>query len=237
MKTFKVLGLLLTYPVPETMQHWPAMSALLEQEQLLGKKALKQIQQWISDTQEQDIYELQENYVATFDRGRGHCLHLFEHIHGESRERGQAMVDLTEMYAAKGLSIQHSELPDYLPMFLEYFALCEFDEAQPLLSEISHILVSIGTKLKQRDNSYHVVFDTLLHLSKARVDQKVIDAAIAFVEAEDNSLEALDKEWEEAEAFSGDPQESDCASCVPETALAAANKDGEQAIKIVGGIQ
>lgn len=238
MKTFKILGLLLTYPVPETIQHWPAMSALLEEEQLLGKKALKHIQQWMSDTHAKDIYALQESYVETFDRGRGHCLHLFEHIHGESRERGQAMVDLAEMYATKGLSIQHSELPDYLPLFLEYCSLCDFNEAQSLLSEVSHILVSIGTKLKKRDNSYHVIFETLQYLSKARVDQKVIDEAIAFVEAEDNSLEALDKEWEEAEAFSGDPQESDCASCVPETALATSLDNGsEQAIKIVGGIQ
>ncbi len=232
MKTFHILGLLLTYPVSETLDLWPDMSELLAKEKLLGTKSLRNIQRWIDNRLKEDRYDLQENYVATFDRGRGHSLHLFEHIHGESRERGQAMVDLSEMYANKGLSITQSELPDYLPLFLEYCSRCDYTEAQSLLQEINHILVSIGTKLKQRDNDYAQVFDTLQSLANTKVDQKVIDAAIAFVEADDTSLAALDKEWEEAAAFGGDPQQSDCNNC-PDPLTT--NK--EQAIKFVGGMQ
>ncbi|WP_179957750.1 nitrate reductase molybdenum cofactor assembly chaperone [Exilibacterium tricleocarpae] len=206
-------------------------------EGLLAKKPLKRIRQWLAENAERDIYDLQEHYVDTFDRGRGHCLHLFEHVHGDSRERGQAMVDLSEMYAAKGLTINQAELPDYLPLFLEYCSLCDYHQAQALLSEISHILVSIGTRLEQRDNHYHIVFDCLQALAKTKVDQKIIDAAISFVQAEDTSLAALDKEWEEAAAFDGDPQQADCAGCrsVAEEMLPTERR--EQTVKIVGGVQ
>lgn len=227
MKTFKILGLLLTYPVPKTVALWPSMLDLLAQEKILPKTHVKQLQHWLDSNVKNDIYQLQEDYVETFDRGRGHCLHLFEHVHGESRDRGQAMVDLTSVYAEKGLVIDKAELPDYLPMFLEYCSLCEYSEAQSLLGEVSDIIASIGAKLKQRDNSYHIIFDSLTALSKAKVDKKIIDAAIAFVQAEDNSLDALDKEWEEAEAFGGDPQKSDCNGC---------SSVEEQTIKIVGGL-
>ena len=124
-------------------------------------------------------------------------------------------------------------MPDYLPLFLEYCSRCEYAEAQSLLQEINHILVSIGTKLKQRGNHYWQVFDALEALANTKVDQKVIDDAIAFVAADDTSLEALDQEWEEAAAFGGDPQQSDCNSC-PEPLTPAAK---EQAIKFVGGAQ
>ena len=227
MKTFKILGLFLTYPVPETVALWPSMLELLEQEKILPKKPLKQLKAWAETNSKKDIYALQEDYVETFDRGRGHCLHLFEHVHGESRERGQAMVDLTSVYAEKDLLIDQAELPDYLPMFLEYCSLCEYSEAQSLLGEVSNIIASIGAKLKQRDNNYYLIFDSLLVLTKAKVDKKIIAAAVAFVDAEDTSLDALDKEWEEAEAFGGDPQVSDCHSC---------SSIEEQTIKIVGGL-
>ena len=227
MKTFKILGLFLTYPVPETVSLWPSMLEVLAQENILPKKSFKQLQAWAEANSEKDIYALQEDYVETFDRGRGHCLHLFEHVHGESRERGQAMVDLTSVYAEKGLLINEAELPDYLPMFLEYCSLCEYSEAQSLLGEVSNIIASIGAKLKQRENNYYLIFDGLLALAKAKVDKKIIEAAIAFVHAEDTSLDALDKEWEEAEAFGGDPQVSDCHSCTSVE---------EQTIKIVGGL-
>ncbi|ODS23959.1 nitrate reductase molybdenum cofactor assembly chaperone [Candidatus Endobugula sertula] len=233
-----MLGLLLTYPVPETVLHWPEMLDLLANEKILPKKSLKLIQQWINNKKAQDIYQLQEDYVETFDRSRGHCLHLFEHIHGESRERGQAMVDLSTMYAEKGLTISQAELPDYLPLFLEYCSRCDYQEAQGLLSEITTIVAAIGAKLKARDNDYHVIFDTLQVLAKTKVDQAVIDAALAYVAAEDTRLEALDKEWEEAAAFGGDPQQEDCHSCPSintPTNQSSSHTDQEQIITMVGG--
>jgi nitrate reductase delta subunit len=238
MKTCKLLGLLLTYPAPENVAHWSEVGELVADENLLSKKQLKGLQDFISERTAQDSYELQEEYVETFDRGRGHCLHLFEHVHGESRERGPAMVDLKEMYASKGLTISTTELPDYLPLFLEYCSLCEHEEAKSLLGEVAAILAAIGVKLKKRNNSYHIIFEVLQALSEVKVSQKIIDAAVAAFQQEDTSLEALDKEWEEAAAFGGDPQQDDCHSCDPLATSAIPSDVLEtQTVKIMGGAQ
>ena len=75
---------------------------------------------------------MQEEYVSTFDRGRSHCLHLFEHIHGESRDRGQAMVNLSDAYEEKGFFIDQAELPDYIPCFSSSSLCARSDEAVAL---------------------------------------------------------------------------------------------------------
>src|SRR3546814_637451 len=81
---------------------------------------------------EGDLIDLQENYVATFDRRAAHSLHLFEHIHGESRDRGQALIDLRQEYINHGLLPDTNELPDYIPLFLEFLGQIPQDEAQAL---------------------------------------------------------------------------------------------------------
>ncbi|NOZ67362.1 MAG: nitrate reductase molybdenum cofactor assembly chaperone, partial [Alphaproteobacteria bacterium] len=115
MKTFKILGLLLSYPKAEILPHLDDLMAVLAQEKLLPVRQIKKVKAFVDDMKVRDIYETQENYVEIFDRGRAHCLHLFEHIHGESRDRGQAMVDLAEAYGQKGFYVTAGELPDYLP--------------------------------------------------------------------------------------------------------------------------
>jgi nitrate reductase delta subunit len=214
MKTFKILGLMLTYPKDEMVSHLDELVNVLEDEKILPAKQIKAIAKLTSEMAGMDLMDLQEAYVETFDRGRSHCLHLFEHIHGESRDRGQAMVDLADMYKTKGLYIDIgtvAELPDYLPLFLEYLSLCELEEAKDLLGDTIHVVAAIGAKLKKKDNKYHVVFKALEELSQIKVDKKVIEEAVA--NEEDLSLEAIDKEWEEAEAFGGDPQKDDCGTC------------------------
>lgn len=212
MKTFKILGLLLTYPNAENISHYNEMVQLLEAEKILPTKVLKLIEEFMSKQQVSDLLDLQEEYVETFDRSRSYCLNLFEHVHGESRDRGQAMVDLAEMYHEKGLFIDSKELPDFLPVFLEYLSLCEVTETTELLDDVAHIIATIGAKLKKNKNDYHVVFEALTKLSTVKIDSKIIENALAELAKEDNSLEALDKEWEEAAAFTGDAAE-DCKTC------------------------
>lgn len=212
MNTFKILGLLLTYPNKENLKHFDEMQKVLEEEKILPKKNLKLVNDFMNKKASADLLELQEEYVDTFDRSRSCCLNLFEHVHGESRDRGQAMVDLAEMYHEKGLFIDSKELPDFLPLFLEYLSLCTIDESKELLDDMAHIIVSISAKLKSKKNNYHVIFDALEKLSTVKIDQKIIENALAELENEDNSLEALDKEWEEAAAFTGNAEE-DCKSC------------------------
>lgn len=210
MKTFKILGLLLSYPEQEMVNHLEEMAAVLKEEDIIPPKLLKSLRPLIEELQKKDLIDLQEMYVETFDRGRAHCLHLFEHIHGESRDRGQAMVNLAEMYREKGFYIRPAELPDYLPLFLEYLSFCALGEAKELLGDAMSVIAVIGAKLQKRKNLYAPLFLALQAISEAKIDKKLL--ANAAMEKEDNSLEALDKEWEEAAAFSGSP-EKECGTC------------------------
>ena len=212
MKTFKVLGLLLSYPKAEWLSHLDECETVLVKESALPKKQLSAVLGLVETLRSADLYELQEQYVATFDRGRSHCLHLFEHIHGESRDRGQAMVNLAAAYEEKGLIIDQAELPDYLPLFLEFLSLCPADEAVALLGEPIDIIATIAARLHERSSPYAALFDALVALSKARPDRERIKAVMAEG-PEDTSLEALDKDWEEAAAFAGQPTQSECDAC------------------------
>ena len=107
------------------------------------------------------LIRLQENYVATFDRSTSHSLHLFEHIHGESRDRGQAMVDLLEEYRKHGFELSTTELPDYVPLFLEFLAQLPEDQVQALLGDAIHVLAMIGNKLSVVQSPYACVFEVL----------------------------------------------------------------------------
>ena len=178
MKTFKALGLLLTYPEGSLYKASADIAALLRQESILPEKHIKHIEAFLTHQQQKDLLEAQEDYVETFDRGRAHCLHLFEHIHGESRDRGQAMVDLSDTYASKGLYINNNELPDYLPLFMEYLSRCPFDEARALLGDAVDIIAMIGTKLKKRQSPYSVIITAIVALSASKPNQGAIKQAL-----------------------------------------------------------
>ncbi len=212
MKTFKVLGLLMSYPQPAWLAHLDEFKPALLDEGLLPQKQLRAVLALIDELQSADLYRLQEEYVATFDRGRSHCLHLFEHIHGESRDRGQAMVNLSDAYAEKGFFIDQAELPDYLPLFLEFLSLCPLDEAVALLGEPIDIMATLATRLHKRGSAHAVLFDALVALSKVKPDHDKIREVVAR-EPADDSLEALDKEWQEAAAFAGQPGQPGCGGC------------------------
>jgi nitrate reductase molybdenum cofactor assembly chaperone NarJ/NarW len=212
MKTFKVLGLLMSYPQPAWLAHLDEFKPALLDEGLLPQKQLRAVLALIDELQTADLYRLQEEYVATFDRGRSHCLHLFEHIHGESRDRGQAMVNLSDAYAEKGFFIDQAELPDYIPLFLEFLSLCPLAEAVALLGEPIDIMATLATRLHKRDSSHAVLFDALVALSKVKPDHDKIREVVAR-EPADDSLEALDKEWQEAAAFAGQPGQPGCGGC------------------------
>ena len=138
---------------------------------------------------------LQEQYVATFDRGRALSLHLFEHIHGESRDRGQAMVNLLEVYRKHGFELNARELPDYIPLFLEYLAQRPVEEALDLLAETAHVLTLLGARLAERGNDYHAVFDALTALVGEPDDSAEIRHQAA-TEGPDQAIVNMDKIWD-----------------------------------------
>jgi nitrate reductase delta subunit len=163
-----------------------------------------------------DIFDLQERYVDLFDRVPSLSLHLFEHVHGQTRDRGQAMVELKSLYTQQGLVLDPRELPDYLPAFLEYLSLLDGDAARDLLGEASYVLRSIGARLEKRGSRYAAVLAALLALggAEAWASDTVSDRDIR---AEDDPA-TLDASWAEEPVF-GPP--ADCGAVTREPHAAA----------------
>ena len=165
MKTFKILSLLLCYPESEWLGALPELEQALAAEAELNGDAAGRLTPLFALLRESKLIALQENYVATFDRNPSHSLHLFEHIHGESRDRGSAMIDLLEEYWKHDFDASASELPDYVPLFLEFLSLLPTDEALALLGDAVHVLAAIGRKLDANGSPYATAFQVLEALS------------------------------------------------------------------------
>ncbi|MEW5967213.1 MAG: nitrate reductase molybdenum cofactor assembly chaperone [Pseudomonadota bacterium] len=165
MKTFKVLSLLLMYPESDWLAALPEMHAALVDEAGFNRDAAKRLAPLFDLLHETGLIALQENYVATFDRNPSHSLHLFEHIHGESRDRGSAMIDLLEEYWKRDFDASAAELPDFVPLFLEFLSLLPPEEALELLGDAVHVLAAVGRKLDANGSPYASAFQLLEALS------------------------------------------------------------------------
>ncbi len=154
--------------------------------------------------------ELQAEYVAMFDKGRATSLLLFEHVHGESRDRGQAMVDLMAEYSAAGFELDAHELPDYLPLFLEYLSTRSEAEIGRWLGEIRHILALLTARLEERGADHALVPLSLLALIGAEGDVEEHRPQVKK-EVPDNTPEALDAVWEEEAVRFSATSDEDCA--------------------------
>ena len=196
MLTFKVLAALLVYPEQEVIDSLDEMAAILERERLLPAADRQGIRALMDHLRSADLMEAQALYVRLFDQSRSLSLHLFEHIHGESRERGQAMADLIEHYRSKGLEVSAAELPDFLPLFLEFLSLQPLDEARGLLGETVDIVALLHARLEERRAPYAAVLRAITALSPRRPDQAAIREEVA-AERRDDTPEALDASWED----------------------------------------
>jgi nitrate reductase delta subunit len=165
MKTFKVISILLTYPESDWLAALPELEEALATEADFNGEARTKLAPLFAQLQQTELIPLQENYVATFDRNPSHSLHLFEHIHGESRDRGSAMIDLLEEYWKHDFDASATELPDYVPLFLEFLSLLPSDEALVLLGDAVHVLATIGRKLDANGSPYATAFQLLEALS------------------------------------------------------------------------
>lgn len=209
-RTFKALSALLSYPTPELQAAGRELRDAIAGEGIVDRAHWRTLDRLIDDLAESDIYDLQERYLLLFDRSRSLSLHLFEHVHGESRDRGQAMIDLKELYAKSGLAISATELPDYLPMFLEFLATRPFAEARDLLGQTAHILDALSERLEKRGSPYAAVFGTLASIAPA-ADAEA-EAALLPEEADvdPDDLAALDATWEDKPVSFGPAAASGC---------------------------
>jgi nitrate reductase delta subunit len=226
----KVISLLLSYPTEEFRQSEPDIVAAVAADQGVTERQKVLISRLVEDIARRDLYDAQERYVYLFDRTRSLSLHLFEHVHGESRDRGQAMVDLMAMYEADGFSISARELPDYLPLFLEYLSTKEPAEAAHLLGQTSHILTVLKERLKKRKSIYANAFAVLETLAREKPDRALLDQMMSQPEDDPDDLAALDSIWEEeAVTFGGNAGEAKCGPDRLRTRMrAAARQPGDQ---------
>ena len=190
--TLRVLARLLGYPDAELRSHLGDLGAALRSEQALSTARLGELDALIKSMRTRDPIDMEADYVQLFDRGRATSLHLFEHVHGDSRDRGPAMIDLAQTYEKAGLYLAEGELPDYLPVVLEFASTQPAKEARAFLGEMAHILNAIFSALIKRESPYASVLGALLEIAGEK--------AQAVKVAEEPPL---DESWEEPAVFGG----------------------------------
>jgi nitrate reductase delta subunit len=206
MKTLKVLSALLTYPTRELVDALPELHAVIVDEALVdraSREGLRALMRWMEG---QELLDLEGEYVALFDRGRATCLHLFEHVHGESRDRGQAMVDLKRVYERAGFHLAANELPDYIPALLEFLSARPRAEVDDMLGDCAHILRAIGEALRGRNSPYAAAFGALLSIAR----EPGLGAATRAQPAEPEK--SMDEEWAEEPVIFGPAAAPGCGT-------------------------
>ncbi len=209
-RTLKALSLMLSYPSTELQAAMPEIGAVLANDTRIDVGSRAALQALTDALAQGDIYDLQEGYVMLFDRSRTLSLNLFEHVHGESRDRGGAMVSLIETYRAGGVEPATSELPDHLPVLLEFLSTRPGAEAQDILADAAHILDALGTRLERRESGYACVFRALSQLSGTQADAETLAEMLAQPDDDPTDLEALDAVWEETEVTFGPDPNAGC---------------------------
>lgn len=205
-KSYKILSLLLSYPNAELQEFLPQAITELQNESLLPPDKIEEIAQFVSHFGKKELTDWQAEYVQLFDYSRNASLHLFEHIKGDAKDRGQAMVDLLEFYNDKGWTLSAKELPDYLPALLEFLSLGEIPDAAEILTEPVHIINRIYLALKEKENPYRHILSAVISLSAKQPDEK----ATALIIQNDNSPGPDDEYEEKPIEFSGNIS---CINC------------------------
>ena len=191
-KTLRVLARLLSYPDPTLRKNLPAMRDALHGERAVSPARLAELDTLIDSISRGTALDVEADYVQLFDRGHATSLHLFEHVHGDSRERGPAMIDLAQTYEKANLFLAEGEMPDFLPVVLEFTSTQPAREARAFLAEMAHIFNVIFAALQQRNSAYASVLGALLELA----GEKAQPVQIA-------PEEPIDAVWEEPVVFDG----------------------------------
>ena len=205
MPILKLIALLLEYPDALLWDNRDDAHALVTQD-------APTLAPWVETYLSAPLLDQQELWCDLFERGSSMSLLLFEHVHGESRDRGQAMVDLMAQYEQAGLQLDCRELPDHLPLYLEFLSTRPADEAREGLQNVAPILALLGGRLKERQSNYYQLFDTLLLLANSPLRSDSVTPQVK-AEPRDDTRQALDAVWEEEQVkFIEDNATSACDS-------------------------
>ncbi len=194
--TLRALAALLGYPSAELQHHAGEVREAIRSEAALPRAALSGLEPLLRRLETWDLLDLQADYSELFDRSRALSLHLFEHVHGDNRDRGQAMIDLGQHYVDAGFYLDGGELPDFLPVFLEFVSCLPPTEARAMLAQPAHVYAALAERLDKRKTPYAAILHALVSLSGGKLD---LDALRELQEREPEEDPArIDEEWEEA---------------------------------------
>jgi len=192
----RAVSRLLCYPDEELQGALPEIQEVLGRQAGIPDSLCKKLGSFIAGMAGKPLLAWQEEYVALFDRGRYLSLHLFEHVHGESRDRGQAMVDLLQLYRSGGCRLDARELPDYLPLFLEYLSTRDDEEVREMMEDAMPVIVLLGARLKEKGSEYSLLFEILEELGGSCREAAELRRQVRREEA-DETIEKMDEIWEE----------------------------------------
>jgi nitrate reductase delta subunit len=211
MISFKALGALIDYPTPELQAAADEIEQALGEERALAPVELDDVRVFIERLRRSDIMELQEYWIGLFDRSKRLALHLYEHSYGESRDRGQAMVNLALTYRMNGFELNAAEMPDYLPLFLEFLSVIPEVHARRYLTDAIEIIEALRIRLEERDSTYAALLGALVTLASKEPELGAVEAILAIEPQDPPDLEALDREWaEEPVDFAAGSALKDC---------------------------
>jgi len=193
--TLRALAALLAYPSAELTRHIGEVRDALDADAVLPRPARRALEPLLARLETGDLLDLQAEYSELFDRSRALSLHLFEHVHGESRERGQALIDLGQQYIDRGYLLASQELPDFVPVFVEFASCLPAEEAREMLGQPAHVFAALEERLAERSSPYAAVFHALVAAAGARPDREALAELQDHAPADDPA--AIDEEWEE----------------------------------------
>jgi nitrate reductase molybdenum cofactor assembly chaperone NarJ/NarW len=203
--TLRALSLLLAYPDVPLRELVPALVDAIDTEAALPAARRSELRALGAELLRAEPLQAEARYVELFDRGRSTSLHLFEHVHGDSRERGPAMIDLLKTYESAGLLLQGRELPDHLGVVLEFASTQPPRVAREFLGELAHIVQAIFSALRQRESRYASLLAAVLELAGHKVEAVPVAPE-----------EALDASWAEPAAFGPCPGNGQAAAGQPQ---------------------
>jgi nitrate reductase delta subunit len=194
--TLRTLAALLGYPSEELKAHAGELRMAIDEERALSAAERDRLEPLLRAMETDELLDLQAAYSELFDRSRSLSLHLFEHVHGDNRERGQAMIDLGQQYLSGGFFLEANELPDFVPVFLEYASCLPPSAARETLGQPAHVFAALAERLDKRQSFYASIFHGLVALAGVRPDVEALAEIDQNTPAEDPK--EIDEEWEEA---------------------------------------
>lgn len=154
MQIYKLLSALLDYPNQELVEHLPELNEFVAHNPEIDRAEREALQSFLAHLQSMSVTELQADYVKTFDMTAEHSLHLTHHLFGDDKNRGPALIDLGELYKDYGVEVVTNELPDYLPLILEFAAYMDDSEATVFLSDAKKVLGVLTENLQKAQSPY-----------------------------------------------------------------------------------